>query len=274
VVAAGLKSYLAVPLTVGRATLGFMAFLSLRHERAWPLELIPRLQIIGQVFANAVVRKRAEEELRQSNAELQARNQELDAFAHTVAHDLKNPMDSIIQDLLLLSQVRQSEVQTQPLDMDSIVQEACQRLAQMSADYEAEITRPAASEWPVALGYGPWIEEVWVNYISNAIKYRSSLAVPPRVELGADPPSQAGGTKGEMVRFWMRDNGPGIAPEAQTRLFAMFERLGQVRLTGHGLGLSIVKRIVEKLGGQVGVESQVGQGSTFYFTLPAAPLVE
>jgi two-component system sensor histidine kinase/response regulator len=184
-------------------------------------------------------------------------------------------MDSIIQDLLLLSQVRQSEVQTQPLDMDSIVQEACQRLAQMSADHEAEITRPAASGWPVALGYGPWIEEVWVNYISNAIKYRSSLATPPRVELGADSSPQVGGTKGEMVRFWVRDNGPGIAPEAQTRLFAVFERLGQVRLTGHGLGLSIVKRIVEKLGGQVGVESQVGQGSTFYFTLPAAPpLVE
>jgi two-component system sensor histidine kinase/response regulator len=73
------------------------------------------------------------------------------------------------------------------------------------------------------------------------------------------------------VRFWVRDYGPGIAPEAQARLFAVFERLGQVHLSGHGLGLSIVKRIVEKLGGQVGVESQVGQGSTFYFTLPAAP---
>ncbi len=73
-----------------------------------------------------------------------------------------------------------------------------------------------------------------------------------------------------MVRFWVRDNGPGLTPEAQSRLFTPFTRLDQVRAQGHGLGLSIVRRIVEKLGGQVGVESQLGQGSTFFFTLPAA----
>ena len=74
-----------------------------------------------------------------------------------------------------------------------------------------------------------------------------------------------------MVRFWVRDNGPGITPEDQARLFVPFTRLGQARVGGHGLGLSIVRRIVEKLGGQVGVESQVGQGSVFSFTLPGAP---
>jgi signal transduction histidine kinase len=72
------------------------------------------------------------------------------------------------------------------------------------------------------------------------------------------------------VRFWVRDNGPGLSPEAQARLFTPFTRLDQARLQGYGLGLSIVRRIVEKLGGQVGVESQVGAGSTFWFTLPAA----
>ncbi len=70
------------------------------------------------------------------------------------------------------------------------------------------------------------------------------------------------------MRFWVRDNGDGLTPEDQARLFAPFTRLDQVRVKGHGLGLSIVRRIVEKLGGQVGVESQVGQGSTFSFTLP------
>ena len=74
-----------------------------------------------------------------------------------------------------------------------------------------------------------------------------------------------------MIRFWVRDNGPGLTPEEQARLFAPFERLHRGRAEGHGLGLSIVRRIVEKLGGQAGVESEPGQGSLFFFTLPAAP---
>jgi signal transduction histidine kinase len=68
----------------------------------------------------------------------------------------------------------------------------------------------------------------------------------------------------------VRDNGPGLAPADQVSLFTPFTRLDQARTKGHGLGLSIVRRIVEKLGGQAGVESQSGQGSTFFFTLPAA----
>jgi signal transduction histidine kinase len=123
----------------------------------------------------------------------------------------------------------------------------------------AEIVGPEASAWPVALGYAPWVEEVWINYLSNALKYGGR---PPRIELGAKAQPD------EMTRFWVRDNGPGIPPEAQARLFTPFTRLDQVRAKGHGLGLSIVRRIVEKLGGQVSVESQVGQGSVFSFTLP------
>jgi len=69
----------------------------------------------------------------------------------------------------------------------------------------------------------------------------------------------------------VRDSGPGIPPEAQARLFTPFTRLDQIRVKGQGLGLSIVRRIVEKLDGQVGVESQPGQGSTFSFTLPGVP---
>jgi signal transduction histidine kinase len=71
-----------------------------------------------------------------------------------------------------------------------------------------------------------------------------------------------------MIRFWVQDDGPGLTPEAQAGLFAEFSRLGEVQVKGHGLGLSIVRRIVEKLNGQVGVESTVGQGSKFSFTLP------
>jgi signal transduction histidine kinase len=144
--------------------------------------------------------------------------------------------------------------------MDQILVEANKRLAHLVGEYQPHIVWP--DTWPAALGYGPWVEEVWTNYISNAIKYGGQ---PPRVELGATVQTD------DMVRFWVRDNGPGLTPQEQARLFTLFTRLDQVRAKGHGLGLSIVRRIVEKLGGQVSVESQVGSGSVFSFTLPAAP---
>jgi signal transduction histidine kinase len=242
-------------------------------------------------------RERAQEALRQQTLELEARNAELDAYAHTVAHDLKNPlgvlmgyaevlsddqlalepedhrmaateimrtaqkMNSIIHELLLLSEVRKAEVELEPLYMASIVSETLQRLTYVLEANRGQVVVPDESTWPLAMGYAAWVEEVWVNYISNALKYGGTPSAAPRVELGAD--TQVDGT----VRFWVRDNGPGIAPEDQARLFTPFTRLDQARAGGHGLGLSIVRRIVEKLGGQVGVESQVGEGATFSFTL-------
>jgi PAS domain S-box-containing protein len=237
--------------------------------------------------------KEVEEALRRSNAELQARNDELDAFARTVAHDLQSPLAFVIgmaelladegeivplakqqkylrtivqhglkasritDELLLLAQVRRGAVELEPLDMARIVAEAWQRLAEVAQDCKAEIGLPGA--WPTALGHGQWVEEVWVNYLSNALKYGGR---PPRLELGAavQPDGQ--------VRFWVHDNGPGLTVEEQGRLFIPFTQLGQARATGYGLGLSIVHRIVEKLGGQVGVESDGANGTTFSFTLP------
>jgi two-component system sensor histidine kinase/response regulator len=220
---------------------------------------------------------------------------ELDAFAHTVAHDLKNPlglitgyisflrdnwptisaekvmdflqtiaqtgykMSNIIDELLLLASIRQREVKLIPLDMGNIVAEALLRLDYMIEKYQAEIM--IADEWPKAWGYAPWVEEVWVNYISNGLKYGGQ---PPRLELGATP------TTNGIIRFWIRDNGSGLPPEAQGQLFIRFTRLDQTRAQGYGLGLSIVQHIVEKLGGHVGVESAgPGEGSLFFFTLPA-----
>ena len=218
---------------------------------------------------------------------------ELDAFAHTVAHDLKSPlgaiigyvellqlgdlpdaqrrqylrsiawtgdkMANIIDELLLLANMRTEQVRLESLDMRRIVGEAVRRLAFMREEYGARIEQPAA--WPTAVGYAPWVEEVWVNYLSNALKYGGR---PPRVELGAEPQPDG------MVRFWVRDNGPGIAPEDQSQLFTPFTQIARVRAQGQGVGLSIVRRIVERLGGQVGVESAPGQGSRFTFTLPGA----
>jgi len=245
-----------------------------------------------------------EEQVAERTAELEARNKELDAFAHTVAHDIKSPLtpivayaemlaedyaaqgdiqgleslrkiassghriSSIVDELMLLAGMREMEVQFEPLDMAGIVAQVQERLTQMIEDCQAEIVLHAT--WPVALGYGPWVEEVWVNYLSNALKYggRPEEEILPRIELGADPLPQAGQTGREYIRFWVRDNGPGLTPEEQAKLFTPFTQLNPMRTKGHGLGLSIVQRIVEKLGGQVGVESEMGQSSLFFFTLP------
>ena len=143
-----------------------------------------------------------------------------------------------------------------PLDMARIVAEAQSRLAYLIEEHRAEIILP--ERWPVALGHAPWVEEVWINYLSNAIKYGGR---PPRVELGAT--AEADGE----IRFWVRDNGLGLTPDDQVKLFTPFTRLDEVRAKGHGLGLSIVRRIVERLGGEVGVDSQMGGGSVFSFSL-------
>ena len=206
-------------------------------------------------------------------------------FLHTVARSSFR-IGTIIDELLLLASVRgMQEVALQTLDMDWIVTQVLDRLRYRIEEHKADIVVPET--WHEALGYGPWIEEVWVNYISNALKYGGT---PPRVELGVDTgsPARFGPQKstaspetGEQssqdtiqpqVYFWVRDNGDGLSPEEQERLFMPFERLHRVRVAGHGLGLSIVQRIVHKLGGTVGVESpgQPGEGCTFYFTLPAA----
>jgi signal transduction histidine kinase/DNA-binding NarL/FixJ family response regulator len=272
------------------------------------------VETLAASAAIALDNARLVEALRQRTAELEARNEELDAFAHTVAHDLKNPltvvsgfasvlvrsgsrmqreklqerlrviaqhgskMNNIIDELLLLSSVRKmDEIDLHTLPMAALVSQATQRLAYLIEEYQAEVLTPEA--WPAALGYGPWIEEVWVNYLSNAIKYGGQ---PPRIELGFDSGQWSVGSGQSTlttdhqpltttIRFWIRDNGPGLTKEEQARLFTPFTRLNQVRAKGHGLGLSIVRRIVEKLNGQVGVESVIGEGSTFSFTLPGAP---
>ena len=230
--------------------------------------------------------------LQQTRQNLEESNAELEAFAHTVAHDLKSPlsvitgycgltqelaiesqnsqlveltditmetahrMDRIIKELLLLASVRREEVELERFPMLVVVAEVEHRLAQQLESADATLIKP--TEWPDVMGVSAWIEEVWVNYISNALKYGED---PPQIELGYDKLING------RIRFWVRDNGVGLTPDEQAQLFTEFTRLDQVRAKGHGLGLSIVKRIMEKIGGQVGVESEIGVGSTFYFTL-------
>jgi len=247
------------------------------------------------IIRDITARKQAESIQHRYAKELEAQNAELDAFAHTVAHDLKKPlteligfssllkiqitetlnesqsnslqkieqnalkMGNIIDELLLLASVRDmKKIDTHPLDMAKIIAEVRMRLEYMIGEYQAELVLPEC--WPEAIGYRPWIEEVWVNYLSNAVQYGGR---PPHIQMGAT-------VEKETIRFWVRDNGEGLSPDDQAQLFTAFERLHQASIEGHGLGLSIVRRIVEKLGGRVGVESRKGHGSTFFFTLPCA----
>jgi len=252
-------------------------------------------EVLARVSAHIKIH-RLQQQLLAHTTELEQRNMQLDAFARTVSHDLKNPlntvigysdelveiytedkifddnsvaqlklvsqaghkMEGIINSLLLLAKTsKATEIDMQALDMFDIIKQVQQRLAYALNNCQAKIVLP--DSFPTAKGYAPWVEEIWANYLSNGIKYGGS---PPHLILGADLHENS------MIRFWVHDNGIGLSPEVQTQLFTPFTRLHQERAEGQGLGLSIVQQIVEKLDGEVGVESQVGQGSTFYFTLP------
>lgn len=220
---------------------------------------------------------------------------ELDAFAHTVAHDLKNPigvllgragllrmlwesaddatllkqvdelekgavrLSSIVDELLILAGVGRQTVEPKPMAMEPVAREALARVDNLVQQSKARVE--LSPEWPVALGHAPWVTEIWMNYLSNAVKYGGT---PPDIRLGAEPVVER-----KAVRFWVQDNGAGLTPEQQAQLFKQFSRIANTRAQGHGLGLSIVRRIIEKLGGQAGVDSQPGIGSRFWFELPA-----
>lgn len=235
------------------------------------------------------------ERLKTTETELELKNDELDSFAHTVAHDLKNPLgtllgfndilfkeyenlsqdqiievvrcirnsgfriQNIIKELLLLSEVNKENIQTEKINMNDILKEVQIRIEDMLVRNNAELI--LVKDMPEVLGYAPWIEEVWINFIGNAIKFGGH---PPFVEIGFDE------LPDKKILFWVKDNGAGISAEKQKNLFVPFTRLQVVRAEGHGLGLSISRTIIEKLNGEVGVESTSGKGSKFYFILSAA----
>ncbi len=246
--------------------------------------------------------KMAEKQLKKTNQHMQAEIEkrgklidDLEAFSHTVAHDLKNSLGSIFsstgileenieggdpemlkelaglmknsaskamhitRELLILSTVSHQEIEKKPLDMEAIFSEAISQLRQIIKDFGARIKSPET--WPYSIGHAPWVEEVWANYLSNAIKYGGT---PPVIEVGADLDGN------NRTKYWIKDNGKGLTPAEQKKLFRKYARLDPEKAEGYGLGLSIVKRITEKLGGTVGIESSgiPGEGSLFYFTLP------
>jgi signal transduction histidine kinase len=167
-------------------------------------------------------------------------------------------MLKIVDELLLLSRIRKEDIKPETIDVKAIVREAVNRLNRQFEDRKATFEIP--EKWPVVMGHPQWIEEVYVNLISNAIKYGGN---PPKIMMGSEKMSNG------LHRFWVQDNGNGLPAKLLEKLFTDFERLGKKNVEGHGLGLSITKRIIEKLGGQVSVSSEniPGKGCIFSFTL-------
>jgi signal transduction histidine kinase len=294
-----IRSVLCVPMITRGRTVGALYLENRAGNNVFTKVILPQVRLFASQAAIAIENAQLNDELEARvtarTAELQHLVNELEAFASTVAHDLKIPLSVIsgfagilldsddrwslkqqsylqiiqskintmtetIDALLLLAQVHQlDEINVRPVDMGAVVEQVLTNLSPSVEELGAAIILPDA--WPVVSGYAPWVREVWLNYLSNGLKYGGS---PPRLELGADPPLDG------FVRLWVRDNGNALQLAEPMQLFTPFTRLRKTEVEGHGLGLSIVQRIVTKLGGQVGVVSEPGKGNTFSFTLPAA----
>ena len=261
--------------------------------------------IIVILSVNIVVRKRAEEELKKYRAHLeelieertenlQEANAELESFAYSVSHDLRAPlraiqgfsqalledyapkldaqgkdyaqrmddsaqrMETLIQDLLEYSRLSRSEIKLEPVNLDSVVEEAVMKLDAEIKDKDAHIR--IDKPLPTVLAHRATLEQVVDNLITNAIKF----VLPeekPQIHLWTEEHDT-------LVRLWIEDNGIGIAPEHHERIFRIFERLhGIERYPGTGIGLTTVKKGVEKMSGTVGVESVPDKGSRFWIEL-------
>lgn len=235
----------------------------------------------------------------QAFAELESRNRDLDAFSHTVAHDLKGPLSGLISFLDLLEEVEGENLGAEghqmlafaersaermkriidglhmlarltegsdplePVSMQMVVQAVLERFRD-ELD-EMDFTVEVADDLPPVLGQSVWLEETVANLVSNAIKYIGIDNEDPCLRI-------AGWRRGDVVRYEISDNGIGIELGDQGHLFDSFSRFHRESADGLGLGLSIVQRVIARLNGRLGVQSHPGEGSTFWFELPAAPL--
>ena len=232
-----------------------------------------------------------EAKVSQRTAQLEEINQELKAFTYSISHDLKAPlraiqgfataiqedyeeslddlgkeytkrlvtstqqMERLIQDLLTYSRLSRAEVQMQTVNLSGIVASAIAQIEPEIVDIQGQITvdEPLA----IMLGNKTILMQIVSNLLSNAIKFVAP-DITPQVHIWTE-------VKNNRIRLWIEDNGIGIKTPHQERIFRVFERLhGSEAYPGTGIGLAIVKKGMERLGGRFGVESNVDRGSRFW----------
>lgn len=245
-----------------------------------------------------------EQRVRERTAQLAETNQELEAFTYSVSHDLRAPlrtmqgfakalsedcgsqiddfcksyidsiiddavqMNGLISDLLDYSRLTRTQINLQPTELNEVVGEALKQSAAQIKEKQAQINVAAAL--PQVMAHRSTLIQAVANLIGNGIKFVAPTTQ-PQIDIFAEETYQDGG---RWIRLWVVDNGIGIAPEHQERIFRVFERLhGAESYPGTGIGLAIVRKGLERMGGQAGVESQLGQGSRFWIALPSAVLV-
>jgi PAS domain S-box-containing protein len=255
-------------------------------------------RIIGTqlTFWDVTSQRQTEEERDRYAHELERSNQDLEQFAYSVSHDLQSPLRTVasycqllqkryagqfdpeadefltgaiegarrmrrlLDDLLSYSRVATRAHQFLPADANTVLKEALFNLQVTIDENQAEVTH---EELPSVVCDATQLMQLFQNLIGNAIRYRSEA--PPRIQVRCDE-------QPDHWTFHVRDNGVGIEPRHQARIFQIFQRLyAEHEIPGSGIGLAICKRIVERHGGKIWVESQAGEGSTFSFTLPKTP---
>jgi light-regulated signal transduction histidine kinase (bacteriophytochrome) len=247
------------------------------------------------VFRDITQRKLIEKELRAAAIQLSRSNEDLQHFAHAISHDLQEPLRSIRAFSQMLHRRYQGQLDDEADRQLGYIEEGTGRMSRMIRDLLAysravntasnvitDIRLSDAVTWaernleerlretngtvrwqslPVVKGDLVQLVQLFQNLISNALKFRSSE--PPVVSIDAS-------SSGEFWRICVKDNGEGIRTEERSRIFNLFER-GETQVPGTGIGLAVCKRIVERHGGTIWVESEVGKGSTFHFTLAKDP---
>jgi signal transduction histidine kinase len=233
--------------------------------------------------------------VRQRTARLEESVGELESFSYSVAHDLRAPlrslqgfsdillsdygeklddegrrflhrivrsagrMDQLIRDVLSYSQVVSADLPLEKVDIEQLLLGIIDTYPMLAPD-QAEVV--LQGPFPPVLGNQAVLTQIFSNLMGNGVKFVAP-DVKPRLKVWAE-------TRGENVRFFVRDNGLGIAADQHERIFQIFQRLDKVS-EGTGIGLAIVKKAVERLGGRVGLESEPDRGSTFWIEVPSAP---
>jgi signal transduction histidine kinase len=164
-------------------------------------------------------------------------------------------------DLLAFSAVSQKRVELTSISLESVVQSVLSRLGKDIQDKGARVE--TIGSWPSVLAHESTLAQALFNLISNALKFVAPDVLPV-VRLRTED-------RGEFIRIWVEDNGLGIAPDHQNQIFQLFTRLDGAKYGGTGIGLAIVEKGVKRMGGRVGVEASLGQGSRFWFELPKSP---